>query len=76
MQHFCESDPMNCYVEGSNILNLSTSGEGANKKGIILESDTLLGYGVYSFDLISNINDLKDVAEFTFSLINDDKFNT
>jgi len=76
IQHFCESDPKNCYVENSNILNLVTSGDGANKKGIILELDTLLGYGVYSFDFISNIKNLKDIAEFSFSLLSDDKIST
>jgi len=72
LQHFCESEPMNCLVENSNILKLITSGVGQNKIGVILELDTLLGYGVYSFDLISNTKELKDISEFSFSLLSDE----
>jgi hypothetical protein len=71
LQHFCESDPRNCYLD--NMLTLTISGEGINRRGVILELDTILGYGVYSFDIISNISDLKEIAEFTISLINAQK---
>ncbi len=70
LQHFCESDPQNVYVDNTRILKLKTSGGKINKRGVIVDLDTILGYGVYSFDLISSTKNLSDFAEFSFSLIN------
>lgn len=73
LSEYCDSDPQNAFVDNSNVLHLLLSEKNNKKTGIILEIDTTLGYGVFSFDIITDLYEMDPDAYFTFSLINVDK---
>lgn len=73
LSDYCDSDPKNAFVDKSNVLHLLLSEKNDKKSGIILEIDTTLGFGVFSFDIITDLYEMDPDAYFTFSLINVDK---